>query len=84
MSIFLETVSISRNLVDSKLRDNISDMVAYEKHRAGDEGAEDLSKPRDHFTELREKQKAAQKEFHNKLFNELQKEVNYSSIDHYS
>ena len=70
--------------MDSKLRDNISDMVAYEKHRAGDEGAEDLAKPRDHFTELREKQKAAQKEFHNKLFNELQKEVNYSSMDHYS
>ena len=61
--------------MDTNLRDKIGDMIAYEKHSGVGEGLEGDSKPKNHFHELQEKQKAAQKEFHSKLFNELQKEV---------
>ena len=61
-------------LVDTKLRDNISDMIAYEKHTGATDGGQD-GKLKDHFEELREKQRLAQREFHQKLFTELQKEV---------
>ena len=62
-----------RVLVDTKLRDNISDMIAYEKHTS--DGDNKQQKLKDHFEELRERQRLAQREFHQKLFNELQKEV---------
>ena len=61
--------------VDTKLRDNINDMIAYERHNKEENNPDESRGPKDHFQELRDKQKAAQKEFHNKLFNELQKEV---------
>ena len=64
-------------LVDTKLRDNISDMIAYEKHTTID-GDNKQQKLKDHFDELRERQRLAQREFHQKLFNELQKEVSIS------
>ena len=64
-------------LVDTKLRDNISDMIAYEKHTTSD-GDNKQQKLKDHFEELRERQRLAQREFHQKLFNELQKEVSVS------
>ena len=63
-------------LVDTKLRDNISDMIAYEKHTGATDGGQD-GKLKDHFEELREKQRLAQREFHQKLFTELQKEVGF-------
>ena len=53
-------------------------MIAYEKHTsdgAGQDGAQ--QKVKDHFEELREKQRLAQREFHQKLFTELQKEVGF-------
>ena len=71
-------LSPHRVCVDTKLRDNISDMIAYEKHTsdgAGQDGKQ--QKVKDHFEELREKQRLAQREFHQKLFNELQKEVGF-------
>ena len=52
-------------LVDTKLRDNISDMIAYEKHTAagGQDGQDGKQqKLRDHFEELRERQRLAQRE----------------------
>ena len=66
-------------LVDTKLRDNISDMIAYEKHTGATDGGQDgkQQKLKDHFEELRERQRLAQREFHQKLFTELQKEVNF-------
>ena len=69
-------------LVDTKLRDNISDMIAYEKHTAagGQDGQDGKQqKLRDHFEELRERQRLAQREFHQKLFTELQKEVGFNN-----
>lgn len=57
-----------------KLRDNIGDMLAYEKHNTKDD-KDAQGKPINHFGELKQKQEEAQKEFHKKLFNELQKEV---------
>ena len=63
-------------LVDTKLRDNISDMIAYEKHTADGQDVKQ-QKLRDHFEELRERQRLAQREFHQKLFTELQKEVGF-------
>ena len=71
-------LSPHRVCVDTKLRDNISDMIAYEKHTsdgAGQDGKQ--QKVKDHFEELREKQRLAQREFHQKLFTELQKEVGF-------
>ena len=53
-------------------------MIAYEKHTsdgAGQDGKQQMVK--DHFEELREKQRLAQREFHQKLFTELQKEVGF-------
>ena len=64
-------------LVDTKLRDNISDMIAYEKHTGATDGGGQDGKLKDHFEELREKQRLAQREFHQKLFTELQKEVGF-------
>ena len=65
-------------LVDTKLRDNISDMIAYEKHTADGAGQDvKQQKLKDHFEELRERQRLAQREFHQKLFTELQKEVGF-------
>ena len=75
---FVIDPSAHRVCVDTKLRDNISDMIAYEKHTsdgAGQDGAQ--QKVKDHFEELREKQRLAQREVHQKLFNELQKEVGF-------
>jgi len=57
-----------------KLKDNISDMIAYEKHNCKDD-TQAAGKPINHFCELKQKQQETQKEFHKKLFNELQKEV---------
>ena len=65
-------------LVDTKLRDNISDMIAYEKHTDGGQDGKQ-QKLKDHFEELRERQRLAQREFHQKLFTELQKEVGFNN-----
>ena len=51
-------------------------MIAYEKHTADGQDVKQ-QKLRDHFEELRERQRLAQREFHQKLFTELQKEVGF-------
>ena len=48
-------------------------MIAYEKH--SESSQDNTLKRKDHFDELKEKQREAQKDFHQKLFSELQKEV---------
>jgi len=62
------------SFLHEKLKDNIGDMVAYEKHNP-EHDIDAEGKPLNHFGELKQKQKEAQKEFHKKLFDELQKEV---------
>ena len=59
----------ARELIYSKLKDSISDMVAYQKH------IDEEHKPKNHYEELRESQRKAQKDFHAKLFQELAKET---------
>jgi len=62
------------SFLHDKLRDNIGDMLAYEKHNPKDD-TDAQGNPLNHFGELKQKQRETQKEFHKKLFNELQKEV---------
>ena len=55
----------ARVFINSKLKDSISDMVAYQKH------INEEQKPKTHFELLKESQMKAQKEFHARLFKEL-------------
>ena len=55
----------ARVFINSKLKDSISDMVAYQKH------IDEEQRPKTHFELLKESQMKAQKEFHARLFQEL-------------
>ena len=70
-----------------ELKDKIVDMIAYQKHIGAKANvkpnSEDLnmgqSAVTNHFLELKQKQRQAQKEFHQKLLCELEKDWNESS-----
>ena len=58
----------AQGILNHKLQDSISDMVAYQKY-----DGEEADKPFSHFHELKLQQKKHQQEFHQKLFQELEK-----------
>ena len=61
------------------IKDKIVDMLAYQKHNENDSNDDTKlgqGNPSHHFAELRQKQLEAQREFHQKLLCELEKDSN--------